>query len=234
MSEIALPLPPKRLMFNVAMTRDASEFLKVGERCAGELKAAAAASGLPMTSARRILDWGCGPCRTLRWLIADNDQTDFFGCDVDMRAIDWCLKNARQLAEFRVTPAKPPLPYADNFFDIIYGVSVFTHINANYQALWLAELRRIMKPGALLMLSLMGSSIGEKLPEPERSQFMRNGFHFVPSRVWKGIHSEWYADAFQSEQYVRDEFSKYLTIVAYHQYGMNGHQDLVVLRKDAG
>lgn len=212
------------------MTRDAEEFLKVGRRCATELAEASALAGVPMLSANRVLDWGCGPCRTLRWLLADAAPGKYYGCDVDGRAIDWCRKHVKNAA-FETTNAQPPLPYADNFFDVIYGVSVVTHLNADFQDVWLRELRRIVRPGGLVMLSVMGYGIGSNLPEPQRSQFLEKGFLFARSGVWTGIHAEWYADAYQSEAQVREAFGKHFTVIAYNPAGMNGHQDLVVMQR---
>ena len=37
--------------------------------------------------------------------------------------------------------------------------------------------------------------------------------------------------AYQSEEFVRDRFSKYFEVLSYTSAGMNGHQDLVVMRK---
>ena len=41
----SLPLPPEQLRFNVSNSRDVSEFLEVGKRCAEELEAGVAAVG---------------------------------------------------------------------------------------------------------------------------------------------------------------------------------------------
>lgn len=219
-------------MWNVAMTRDSEEFRKVGRRCATELAEAAAIAGVPLSTANHVLDWGCGPCRTLRWLLADAKPGQYFGCDVDRRAIDWCKKNVSGVS-FAVTEPKPPLPYADDFFDIIYGVSVVTHLSAEFQDVWLRELRRVVRPEGLVMLSVMGPAIAAGLPEPQRSEFFQNGFLYARSNVWKGIHADWYADAYQSEAQVRDAFGRHFNILAYTPGGMNGHQDLVVMQRPA-
>lgn len=231
-TESAFPLPSKELMWNVAMTHDPEEFRKVGKRCATELSEASALAGVPMLTASRVLDWGCGPCRTLRWLLAEANPGQYYGCDVDRRAIDWCKKNAKK-ASFAVTGAKPPLPYPDEFFDVVFGVSVVTHLSAEFQGVWLRELRRIVRPGGVLMLSVMGPAIAAGLPEPRRSEFFKNGFLFVHSDVWTGIHAEWYADAYQSEAQVRRAFGEYFNVLAYKPGGMNGHQDLVVMQRPA-
>jgi len=56
----------------------------------------------------------------------------FSGCDVDAAAIEWCQNNLRQM-DFEVTEAHPPLPYQDGAFELVFGVSVFTHLNEDFQ-----------------------------------------------------------------------------------------------------
>ena len=132
---------------------------------------------------------------------------------------------------FKVTEAHPPLPYQDGAFELVFGVSVFTHLNEDFQQRWLAELCRIIAPQGFLLLSVAGTNIANTLPEELKGQFHAQGFLFLHSPVWEGIHAEWYADAYQSEAFVRDSFSKYFEVLSYTSAGMNGHQDLVVMRK---
>jgi SAM-dependent methyltransferase len=154
----------------------------------------------------------------------------FSGCDVDVAAIEWCQNNLRQMA-FEVTEAHPPLPYQDGAFELVFGVSVFTHLNEDFQQRWLAELCRIIAPQGFLLLSVAGTNIANILPEELKAQFHARGFLFLHSPVWEGIHAEWYADAYQSEAFVRDRFSKHFEVLSYTSAGLNGHQDLVVMRK---
>lgn len=59
-----------------------------------------------------------------------------------------------------------PLPRSDGFFDLVYGVSVFTHLDAFNWAGWLLELHRVLRPGGLLLLSYLGESQAWRLDEP--------------------------------------------------------------------
>jgi SAM-dependent methyltransferase len=224
------PLPPEQLRFNVSNSRDVGEFLKVGKRCADELESGVSAVGGDLFSCGRVLDWGCGCGRTLRWMAERAKPHQFSGCDVDAAAIEWCQNNLRQM-DFEVTEAHPSLPYQDRAFELVFGVSVFTHLNEDFQQCWLAELCRIIAPQGFLLLSVAGTNIANTLPEELKAQFHAQGFLFLPSPVWEGIHAEWYADAYQSEEFVRDRFSKYFEVLSYTSAGMNGHQDLVVMRK---
>jgi SAM-dependent methyltransferase len=231
MSE-ALPLPPEQLRFNVSNTRDAGEFLAVGRRCARDLVTGLESVGGSILNCKEILDWGCGCGRTLRWLQDLSAQTRLSGCDVDGAAVEWCRENLKQV-DCKVNGPYPPLPYKDSTFDLVFGISVFTHLNQVFQQMWLSELGRIIVPKGYLLLSVMGTNIASTLPEDLRTQFYQDGFLFVRSPVWVGIHAEWYADAYQSELFVRDSFSPYFEVLSYTSAGMNGHQDLVVMRKPA-
>jgi SAM-dependent methyltransferase len=122
------PLPPEQLRFNVSNSRDVGEFLKVGKRCADELEAGVAAVGADLFSCGRVLDWGSGCGRTLRWMAERAKPHQFSGCDVDEAAIEWCQNNLRQM-DFEVTDANPPLPYQNEAFELVFGISVFTYLN---------------------------------------------------------------------------------------------------------
>lgn len=77
-----------------------------------------------------------------------------FGTDIDGESIDWCQSKLGHMATFTVNGFWPPLPFADGFFDVIYSISVFTHLPEDMQTAWLAELRRVAKPGGLLLLTV--------------------------------------------------------------------------------
>ena len=53
------------------------------------------------------------------------------GVDVDADAVDWCNKHLAQ-GRFLATASTPPLPYPAEHFDIVYCLSVFTHVNRVY------------------------------------------------------------------------------------------------------
>jgi SAM-dependent methyltransferase len=231
MSEV-LPLPPEQLRFNVSNTRDAAEFLAVGRRCANDLMAGLESVGGSISHCKEILDWGCGCGRTLRWLRSLSSKSRLSGCDVDGAAVEWCRQNLKQV-DCKVTGPQPPLPYNSSTFDLVFGISVFTHLNQTFQLKWLNELRRIITPNGYLVLSVMGTNIANTLPEELKARFYQDGFVFVRAPVWEGIHPEWYADAYQSEKFIRDSFSRCFDVLSYTSAGLNGHQDLVIMRKSA-
>src|SRR6202012_1198757 len=104
---------------------------------------------------RRVLDFGCGCGRTLRWMRDLAPTAALPGAGVDGGAIDWCARHF-DFGSFAATQAQPPLPYADDSFDLIYVLSVFTHLPLAAQLAWLAELRRVLAPGGTLLLTFLG------------------------------------------------------------------------------
>jgi SAM-dependent methyltransferase len=105
---------------------------------------------------RRVLDFGCGAGRTLRQFTESADQaTCFVGCDIHFDSVRWVAQNlSPPFGVFR-NGERPPLPFPDQTFDLIYAVSVFSHLSETW-ASWLLELRRVLRPDGLLIATVPG------------------------------------------------------------------------------
>lgn len=83
-----------------------------------------------MQNFNTILDFGCGCGRTVRWF--DNwakvKDHSIIGVDIDKELIKWCNNNINILSGI-VSEVIPPLPFDNNKFDLIYSISVFSHLN---------------------------------------------------------------------------------------------------------
>ncbi len=79
----------------------------------------------------RICEWGCGPARTIRHLAGElADRTPvLFGTDYNSETIAWCRRNIAGVT-FEVNGLEPPLPFPAAWFDAVYALSVFTHLDA--------------------------------------------------------------------------------------------------------
>ena len=75
-----------------------------------------------------ILDWGCGAARVLRYFAID-PKFRIVGVDVDAYNIDWCQQTFGDQADFHLIGPTEPCPLPDRSFDLIYGISIFTHLN---------------------------------------------------------------------------------------------------------
>ena len=213
---ISAYLPPAEMRYRVSASPHADNFIAIGKKCALDIKSALKKVDIELESFNRILDFGCGCGRTLVHIRPLAPKAQFTGTDIDAKAIKWCREHI-DFALFSLSKPKPPIEYATESFDFIYAISVFTHLDENYQFRWLEELRRIIKPGGILLVTLHGS---------------KNGQGFVFERSYEeGLFPDWYQNAYHSHDYVLENFGKFFAVLDYSPKGMNNSQDVVVLQK---
>jgi SAM-dependent methyltransferase len=104
---------------------------------------------------KRVLDFGCGAGRTLRQFLSESQSGEFWGADIDGASIDWLRANLCPPLHVCRSWAMPPLDLQPGSFDLIWAISVFTHLTDSSLA-WLHELHRLLRPGGLLMATYMG------------------------------------------------------------------------------
>jgi SAM-dependent methyltransferase len=227
-------LAPPHLRFRVAGGYDIDWYLSRGRLSAGNLDDALRPLGKTVYSFRQVLDFGCGCGRMLRWMNNPPPSCQIYGTDIDKDAIQWDRKHLR-FAQFSINTPLPPLPYEDGKFDLIYSYSVFTHLNEEYQFRWLAELKRVSQPGAILLLSVHGAFVCAQkgFSGDIAEELKRKGMLFLKSSDprLKGLFPDFYQNAFHTKEYIVQTWSKYFEIVSYLERGIENYQDLVVLQK---
>jgi hypothetical protein len=62
----------------------------------------------------------------------------------------------------------PPLRYEAGRFALIYALSAFSRMLEPLQKVWIRELRRLLAPGGLLVVSLLGEGFRYRLGPGER------------------------------------------------------------------
>ncbi|MBI3665720.1 MAG: class I SAM-dependent methyltransferase [Acidobacteria bacterium] len=199
----------------------------MGQRTSEDLQAALLQAGSRLESFRVVLDFGCGCGRTLMRLSRQFPEIEWHGTDVDAESIQWCRSNIGTAA-FSLNYPLPPLPYQDSTFDLIYGISVFTHLSRECQLAWIPELCRVLRRGGLLLLTFHGEHVWKAL---EAEAVEREGFVFRASNKLRGIMPGWYQTAFESKECIISLLSSHLSIVTYIPGGF-GDQDVAVARRD--
>ena len=121
-------------------------------------------AGRNIYSFENILDFGSGSGRVIANFKDAPETCHFYGTDIDAEMVLWCEENIPGI-RWSINGHTPPLAYLDNTFDLIYAISVFTHLDEGMQNAWLGELHRIAKPGAILILTVLGDGIVGK-PSP--------------------------------------------------------------------
>ena len=104
----------------------------------------------------KVLDFGCGAGRQLLHVTRHYAHWQMSACDVDFDVVKF-IKGAYPQVDVYASSFDPPLKYADGTFDMLYSVSIFSHLSSADRALWLAELNRVLKPGGLALLTFNGA-----------------------------------------------------------------------------
>lgn len=225
-----LPLPPALLRAQAGPRHaDASYFLRSGEQHAQLIRDLLEESGSPIEDLDALLDWGCGCGRVLRhW--AGLPSTRIVGCDVNPRMVEWCAANL-PFADVSLTEMSPPLPYADCSFGLVYAFSVFTHLPADLQHAWMAESRRVLRPGGYLLLSTLGEyylSL-QRLSTAERETFA-SGDVVV---LYEGAPGTSLCSAYHPPSYVHERLGADFDLEAFRPAAESGRHDMHLFRKPA-
>ncbi len=167
-----LPLPPSRLRLLVdGRSGDGERFLQIGALMAGSIRAAVAEEGAEMGEMGAILDFGCGCGRVARnWAALDGPEVH--GSDYNDELVSWCDANLPFLQAGR-NELDPPTGYESESFDLVYALSVLSHLSEPLQGAWVAEFRRLLRPGGLLIVSVLGESVRERLTSERMECFDR-------------------------------------------------------------
>jgi SAM-dependent methyltransferase len=246
----ALPLPPDELIDRVVsgFSNDDAEgaralFLKSGQRSLEDLVQALAAVGHEIGEHQRILEFGCGCGRIMRWMRDFASTSTLIGTDIDERAIAWASDNL-PFATFHVNAGLPPTHYRDSEFDLIINHSVFTHLDESYQDSWLAELHRITAPDSLLVLSTHGEhafAIAEQqlaADSPQKRQWRsileRDGILHTREDAYTGSSfPDFYHTTFHAPRYIFEHWSRWFDVLAVLPRSSLNFQDQIVLRHPA-
>jgi SAM-dependent methyltransferase len=105
-------------------------------------------------------------------VIADMPRAEnsaLWGTDIKGSTISWCQQHLSPPLLFATTTTFPHLPFEDNYFDLVYAGSVFTHI-IDLPDAWFLELRRVLRAGGYGFLTIFDKHSLERILEPQRGE----------------------------------------------------------------
>ncbi len=227
------PFPPAANMARVIGDTSVARFAMGGATIFNNVASTLREMGLGWGDFPQILDWGCGAGRLTRYLIGET-PCSVTGVDIDDDNIAWCRQTYTGNT-FHTVPLRPPTELPSGRFDLVFGLSVLTHLQEADQFVWLQELHRVTRPGALLFLSVQGPT-----------QFAYNRF---PPHIYRKLQVEgfidmardaaldnvladkaYYRSSMHSRPYIVERWGAYFDVLAIVD-AIAGLQDFVVLRR---
>lgn len=158
------PLPNDPMMYHIGAPT-VENFLVVAEAW-GQLVSR------ELTPNARVLDIGCGCGRTARMLLHHPYIADYVGFDVIKPYVEWNTRFLSPLTQGRfqfvhvdvqsdhynplgtIAADEVKFPFSDASFNLAFAASLFTHLKKPSARHYLAEARRVLAPGGLLIASV--------------------------------------------------------------------------------
>jgi len=116
----------------------------------------------PLDKMTCIVDWGVGCARVARQFVEGADELNmapiapnsYLGYDVDPVNVEWCSRNMAAFGSYHLLSRSGF--DLDKSADLLFGVSVFTHLTEADQLLWLQGIHRVVRPGGLVIVTTHG------------------------------------------------------------------------------
>jgi ubiquinone/menaquinone biosynthesis C-methylase UbiE len=244
-NESDLPIPPQELWLGYGKTPE--EYLATGRDRIRNMKEILEASGFSLGQGSRVLDFGSASGIMMRWLYDITRAGEVWGVDILGDWVVWCQQHLSPPFKFVTTTSYPHLPFEDRYFDLIYAGSVFTHISDLAEA-WLLELKRIVRPGGRLYLTVHDNTTIRKLltddrPPEERhpaapilqsfeqeTHFTASDFAMFAINRAPGPGAPGQAQVFYDIDYLQQHWGNYLEIISIHPEAY-GHQTAILMKK---
>ena len=224
-------IPPAEIRYRVASSEHSvEEFVRIGRDSASVIEEAAQLIG-GLGDSRAVLDFGCGCGRVVQHIHARHPHIGLTGTDIDPVGVEWARANLSGGMIFDINEPMPPLRYADAQFDLIYALSVFSHLDDEMQTAWLEELARILRPGGLLFFSFNGQhvvdAIAPTLSDTVFDGLETRGFHFLRN-IGDGVLPEWYQTSLQTSTHLERGLASAFSMVRHKPRAMGGWQDAMI------
>jgi SAM-dependent methyltransferase len=208
---------------------------------------------VPIRPESRVLDFGCGWGRVLRFFMRDVLPGNLYGVDVMPFSIQVC-QATNSWGQFTLIDGQPPTSLPSGSFDLIYLVSVFSHLPEKTTDAWVSEFHRLLKPGGLLVTTTWprsyiedcercrtgevanaheGALLAFKGTAEWQGRYDRGEFCHSPTGGGKMLDAAVYGETCIPEAYARTKWADRFEIREYIQGHPWVYQDIIVAQNKA-
>ena len=202
----------------------------------------------------RLLDFGVGWGRILRFFMKDFNVNNLIGVDVKTDLIKIC-NEIFTWGNFIQSQAFPPINLDSESVDFITGYSVFSHLSEEASLEWIKEFYRILRPGGIVTVTTRGIwflnyiqkldpitspyakalSTAIKDYDEARSLYDKGNFLHVSGSGISGsgeLNETFYGETWISEKYAKRKYSEFFKV---HDFvfteGRSTHPIMVLEKK---
>jgi SAM-dependent methyltransferase len=238
-----LPGVPGRVHYNDFMLdsdapKDVAHYRRCAEEWIGTLEAALRRCGLDWKDLKAVLEIGCGYGRIVRFLVQRVSPDHVYVCDVIDEAATF---TAQEFAVHKVSPVGGSDFPGSESLDLVYLLSVFTHLRAFEIVRMLNAIDRAMRPGGTLVFTIHGwASVDGYLasyppPWPERRRRISAALE-ATGQFYEGYphYREDIGMAWHTQDFIRSLVADAAPSFAFVHFGSgehDGHQDVMVYQK---
>lgn len=230
---------PGRIHFNdqSLIKNNSDHYKSVGESAVKLIESALQESGKILKENANILDFPCGYGRVLRFLKKEFSRANFYGGDVDPRALKFCKKefNIIQVQSY-VNFRKVKFPVS---YDLIWVGSLFTHIDSQDFQNLIETLISSLKEKGVIIFTTHGKECLNQLdsyglnpldPDSIKKELENTGFVFKPYPGQSSYGISICTRHFVMET-VNQAFGDKVRPVFYKKRGWDDHQDVYAFQR---
>jgi len=193
-----------------------------------------------------ILDFGAAAGRVSIPLARLLPRSRVTATDVDAEAVEFLRLTAPENIKSQLNGFSPPLSWEADSFDCVFAISVWSHFADHLSMKWLEELRRITRPGALLLISTQGNACFQHLRGTKsswakltREQYLTDRYFYrdypgasTEDVNWPGITqaASWGITVMHPD-YIKEKWGALFEVLEIREQGTGGKQDLVIMRR---
>ncbi len=174
-----------------------------------------------------LLEFACGYGMVTRHL-AKEEGINLWSCDIHPAAVEFLRDEMRVRA--LLSARLPELLLLPQSFDVVFVLSLFTHLPITTWCRWLLRLTQAARPHGLIIFTTHGRLSREILGNPDVPDL---GFWFRPMSEQKDLSGEDYGSTLTTEAFVRKNVLTIpdVELIDWKEGFWWGHQDVYVLRK---